>query len=81
MKQHRIFGPFPESYQKIADDTKLAVLVWIIQNSPAETLKPFPLTTSKEISKKDKDFVLKMMKLDPRDRPTAAELLQDEWFH
>ncbi|KAB8278740.1 kinase-like domain-containing protein [Aspergillus minisclerotigenes] len=28
----------------------------------------------------NKKFILKIMKLDPRDRPSAAELLQDEWF-
>ncbi|KAE8384375.1 kinase-like domain-containing protein [Aspergillus alliaceus] len=28
----------------------------------------------------DKEFILKIMKLDPRDRPSAAELLQDKWF-
>jgi hypothetical protein len=25
--------------------------------------------------------VLRIMKLDPRDRPTARQLLDDEWFH
>ncbi|OBT86263.1 hypothetical protein VE02_05865 [Pseudogymnoascus sp. 03VT05] len=33
-----------------------------------------------EISKEDKDFLGKMMLLDPRDRLTATELLMDEWF-
>jgi hypothetical protein len=28
----------------------------------------------------DKEFLLKIMKLDPRDRPTAEELLADTWF-
>jgi hypothetical protein len=78
MKHHRCFGPFPGSYDEIAGQERLAVLVWVIQNSLAETLKPFHLTTKREISEEDKQFVLKAMKLDPRDRPTAQELLEDE---
>jgi hypothetical protein len=80
MKHHRCFGPFPKSYDEIADQERLAVLVWVMQNSPGETLKPFHLTTEAEICKEDKEFVLKIMKLDPRDRPTAQELLEDKWF-
>lgn len=34
-----------------------------------------------EVLKEDRDFILKIMKLDPRDRPSAEELLEDEWFH
>ncbi|KAL3443687.1 kinase-like domain-containing protein [Aspergillus insuetus] len=32
------------------------------------------------ITAEDKEFVLKVMKLDPRDRLTAQALLDDEWF-
>ncbi|RWQ92407.1 kinase-like domain-containing protein [Paecilomyces variotii] len=81
LKHHRCFGPFPESYEEIADQERLAVLIWVMQNSPPETLRPFHLTTTQEISQEDKEFVLKVMKLDPRDRPTARELLDDGWFH
>ncbi|KAJ9237220.1 hypothetical protein DTO166G5_3616 [Paecilomyces variotii] len=80
LKHHRCFGPFPESYEEIADQERLAVLIWVMQNSPPETLRPFHLTTTQEISQEDKEFVLKVMKLDPRDRPTARELLDDGWF-
>jgi serine/threonine protein kinase len=38
------------------------------------------MTTSKELSEKDKAFIMRIMKLDPRDRPTAADLLEDAWF-
>lgn len=80
MKQHRCFGPFPETFKQIADQERLAVLIWIMQNSPPETLKPFHLTSTQEICQEDKDFVLRIMKLDPRDRPSARQLLEDEWF-
>lgn len=42
--------------------------------------KPFHLVATKEVPPADKTFVLKIMKLDPRDRPTAQQLLDDEWF-
>ncbi|GIJ87552.1 hypothetical protein Asppvi_006460 [Aspergillus pseudoviridinutans] len=80
MKHHRCFGPFPESYEQIADQQRLAVLVWVMQNSPPETLRPFHLTTTQEICKEDKEFVLRAMQLDPRDRPSARLLLEDEWL-
>lgn len=81
MKHHRCFGPFPASYEEIADQERLAVLAWIMHNSPSETLKPFRLTTTKEICQEDKELVLRAMKLDPRDRPTARQLLDDKWFY
>ena len=80
MKHHRCFGPFPESYEQIADQQRLAILIWIMQNSPPDTLRPFHLTTTREICQEDKEFVLKVMKLDPPDRPSAQQLLEDEWF-
>lgn len=33
-----------------------------------------------EVSPADKGFLLKIMKVDPRHRPTARQLLEDEWF-
>ena len=46
----------------------------------AENRKPFQFLTDEEITIEDKKVLLKVMKLDPRDRPTAKELLRDEWF-
>jgi serine/threonine protein kinase len=51
-----------------------------MHETPPDSLRPFQQTTSKEISEADKDFILRIMKLDPRDRPTAASLLEDVWF-
>ncbi|KAL4925821.1 putative serine/threonine protein kinase [Aspergillus undulatus] len=81
LKHHRCFGPFPESYEEIADQQRLAILTWVMQNSPAETLRPFHLTTTEEICQDDKEFMLRIMRLDPRDRPSARQLLEDQWFH
>ncbi|RDW79310.1 Serine protein kinase [Aspergillus mulundensis] len=81
LKHHRCFGPFPESYEQIADQQRLAILTWVMQNSPPETLRPFHLTTTKEICQDDKEFLLRIMRLDPRDRPSARQLLEDQWFN
>ncbi|KAJ5921055.1 hypothetical protein N7466_009381 [Penicillium verhagenii] len=80
MKHHRCFGPFPESYEEIADQKRLAVLLWVMKESPPETLWPFHLTTTREICQEDKEFVSKVMKLDSRDRPTARQLLARNGF-
>ena len=47
---------------------------------PPEKTKPFELITERKTSKEDKAFILKIMKLDPRDRLTAKEFLEDVWF-
>lgn len=51
-----------------------------MNNLPAEKKKPFGRITENEISKQDKAFILRTMKLDPRDRRSARELLDDKWF-
>jgi hypothetical protein len=50
-------------------------------DDPKANTTPFYRTTEREVIKKDNDFVCKIMKLDWRDRPTAKELLEDEWWH
>ncbi|KAI7776319.1 serine/threonine protein kinase [Diaporthe eres] len=44
---------------------------------------PFSLVTEREVGKEDKEFILRIMKTDWRDQPTAnmKELLEDGWFH
>ncbi|MCJ1258387.1 hypothetical protein MMC24_006220 [Lignoscripta atroalba] len=80
-KQVSIFGPVPLSYGEIADDERLGILSAVINLVNEHNLqKPFYLSADKELSEEDKIFICKIMKLDPRDRPTAKELLQDEWF-
>ncbi|QKX54926.1 uncharacterized protein TRUGW13939_02016 [Talaromyces rugulosus] len=80
-KYNIYFGPFPPSYGDLADEETLGVLSLIMNDVPPEKLRPFSLASQKEISKQDKEFILKLMKLDPRDRPTAKELIEDEWFN
>ncbi|SMY29794.1 unnamed protein product [Zymoseptoria tritici ST99CH_1A5] len=79
-RHHQFFGPFPHSYNEIADERRLSALIWLMDSTPTETLKPFSRITNREISEEDKGFILRIMKLDYRDRPTARQLLDDEWF-
>ncbi|KAL5000437.1 hypothetical protein BDV10DRAFT_161975 [Aspergillus recurvatus] len=51
-----------------------------MQSISPERRKLFSWIPEQDISQEDKGFVLKVIKLDPRDRPSAAELLQDKWF-
>ncbi|KAL2041988.1 hypothetical protein N7G274_005176 [Stereocaulon virgatum] len=81
IKQVSIFGPVPLSYGEIADNERLGILTAVINLINEHNLqRPFHLSADKELSKEDRTFICKIMKLDPRDRPTAKELLQDEWF-
>ncbi|TKA37736.1 hypothetical protein B0A49_05362 [Cryomyces minteri] len=79
LRRHdRFVGPFPVSYAEIADDESLTILEWVTRACDKRTA--FALASEKEISKEDRTFICKVMKLGPRDRPSAKELLQDEWF-
>lgn len=80
LQQHKIFGPFPESYREIADETIQAVMIHLMDSVSLEQMKPFIKVGEREITPADKRFICKIMKLDPRDRPTAQQLLEDEWF-
>jgi hypothetical protein len=53
----------------------------MMQLIPREKMTPFVWTTVREVEKRDNIFISKMMKLDWRDRPTAKEVLEDEWWN
>jgi len=82
VEQVRRFGPFNDSFEEIADAERLAIctgaIVYIQEN---QKWLPFSMSEDDELGRPDRDFIAKMMKLDPRDRPTAKELLQDAWFN
>lgn len=71
-------APFPDSFQEIADDNAARVVEFIHSFGPPT--RPYPRVTRREIQPADRDFILRIMKLDHRDRPTAEQLLNDEWF-
>ncbi|KAF1914442.1 kinase-like domain-containing protein [Ampelomyces quisqualis] len=80
MEMYRYFAPFPPSIVDIASDETCAVLAWITQQIPNEQLNPFEWITREEVSKRDNDFLMKIMKFDYRDRPSAKQLLADKWW-
>jgi len=81
LKQLNYFGPPEMTYLEIADKERLSILTDLM-NFSVETKRrtPFHMVQWPEISEADRQFILKIMKFDPRNRPTARELLQDSWF-
>lgn len=83
VKQISYFGPIPLSYQDLlADDDDrwetLGEVTQYIQENKKR--KPLSMAEDPELSVEDRAFVCMIMKLDPRDRLTASDLLQDTWF-
>ena len=81
MEQVRRFGPFKLSFREIMNQEREELVAATIDQINKEYLElPFERSTDPYVTEADKMFLLKIMKLDPRDRPTASELLEDEWF-
>lgn len=77
----RRFGPVPLSYEDIANEERLGILTAAINYVNENKLQlPFSVSEDEELLKEDRDCIMRMMKLDPRDRPTAKDILQDEWL-
>jgi hypothetical protein len=75
---YKFFGPYPQSYDDFGDSNAITIINHISHIGPPE--KPFTFVTKRESPPADKTFILKIVKLDPGDRPTAEQLLEDEWF-
>ena len=84
IRQIATFGPAPASYVSLIadeDDSRWEVLGTAIQFiKDNDRIRPFALAKDKCLTEEDKEFILNVMKFDPRDRPTAGELLRDKWF-
>jgi serine/threonine protein kinase len=65
---------------EVASEQTCRGIAWLIHEIPHDKLTPFACITEREVCKKDREFILKIMKLDYRDRPTAKEILADEWW-
>jgi hypothetical protein len=79
-QQYRFFAPFPAKFQEIVSLETPALISNMMEMIPPKQWTPFCRITNREMIEKDKNFIGKMMKLDWRDRPTAKELLEDEWW-
>ncbi|KAK4242164.1 kinase-like domain-containing protein [Achaetomium macrosporum] len=70
-------APPPGTLHGLADDSILPLLQQFEEN-----YQPFPLTSaSAKINQEDLDFFGHIMKIDPRQRPTANEILGHPWFN
>ncbi|MCJ1406506.1 hypothetical protein MMC19_000571 [Ptychographa xylographoides] len=74
----RYFGPFPPMYEEIASPETVTAILYLMQETPQSRTTPFSSTTEREVCKKDKEFIRKIMKMDWRDRPTTKKLLEDK---
>lgn len=77
-RMYNSLGPFPPSLADIIDPDAFEVIHFFNQQGPPQ--KPLQRWTEKEIPPADNEFIRRILKLDPRDRPTVEEILQDEWF-
>lgn len=75
--QNDFYGPISiEALKDLADDSILPLLRQFEEN-----YQPFPLSSaSGSIRQEDVDYFGYVMKIDPRQRPTAGEVLQHPWF-
>lgn len=81
MEQIRRFGPCHDRFKEIADaDRILSCTAAIVYFNENRKWLPFAKSVDKELAQPDREFIARITKLDPRDRPTAKELLQDSWL-
>lgn len=81
VKQASRLGPFPDSMKEFADEKALEIMsrAWAaVQDS--KMYQPFDKTANAEVGQEEMEFLLDIMKLDPRDRPEAGALLGHSWF-
>lgn len=75
---YRFFDPYLQFYEDFKDEDTIAIINFI--NGLGPPPKPFYRVGPREVPPADMEFLLKIMKLDPRNRLTAEELLADAWF-
>ncbi|KZL72500.1 serine/threonine protein kinase [Colletotrichum tofieldiae] len=77
-RMYNSLGPFPPSMAEILDPESFQVIHFLNQQGPPQ--RPLQQWTTKEIPSADNRFIRRILKLDPRRRPTVEEILGDEWF-
>ncbi|KAF2721267.1 hypothetical protein K431DRAFT_328805 [Polychaeton citri CBS 116435] len=82
IQQVRYFGPFLLSLEDVVSPDQDHLLAAILTHIEAEnSRKSFYLLQGQEITEDDKHFICMVIEIDPRDRPSAKQLLQDKWFN
>lgn len=81
-RQFMVFGPMPDKYidQVEGREDLKQIILHLFKVTPADKLGLFKRITKNEISEEDSAFLQKIMQWDWRDRPTAKQLLEDDWF-
>lgn len=79
-QQFRYFGPFPDDIGEAINDATAEIILYLMREISYSEVGLFSRISEKEICREDKAFISKIMKMDWRARPTAKELLQDDWF-
>ncbi|KAK1767970.1 kinase-like domain-containing protein [Phialemonium atrogriseum] len=64
MSQYRYFGSFPPKYGEIINDETRQSILSLIDLVKPEMMTPFRFVTEREVNKEDKEFILKIMKMD-----------------
>lgn len=77
-RMYHSFGPFPPSIADIIDPETFEIIHFVNQQGPPQ--RPLQRWTTKEIPSADNKFIKRILKLDPRDRPTVEEILKGQWF-
>lgn len=81
MLQCAYFGPFPSKYVELSDAISMRDLDGIEGLvTQGGGRKKYRNTLATKISRETVSFLDKLIKLDPRDRPSPQELLQDQWL-
>ncbi|KAG5288876.1 hypothetical protein I7I50_01387 [Histoplasma capsulatum G186AR] len=83
IKQMNFFGPLPDKFTEIADEERATMAMQLkgyVESMSSAQRKPFARAEDAVLTKETREFLCRIMKLDPRDRPTANQLLEDEWF-
>lgn len=74
-------GPFPDKFADIAENITLEHLHGIEELVIQRGGKiKYENTLAAHFNKETSDFLHKLMKLDPRNRLSAQEILQNEWL-
>lgn len=82
VQQFKFFGPLPDKFHELlqGNENNIMMADWLVVNVPSERWSLFSRVCEAELPSRDRDFICRIMKMDPRDRPTAKGLLNDPWF-
>lgn len=73
-----VFRPFLSKIRDLVNKDIYQLVIYLMHPNPPEIMTPFSLVRKRDIIKKNKEFILRIMKMDWHDRPTAKELLEDK---